>query len=364
MRSAGRGTIARMGDWHDDRVHERVARLLEAALHERLTRGEVVRRGLGLGLGLPLISAALAACGLEPPRPAGEVSRWQPTPALEVPTPPALQGNFTPAATPIPTAEAEVRFAVIGDYGLAGEPAAAVAALVASWAPDLVLTLGDNNYPDGLAATIDANVGQYYAGFIGNYQGAYGSGAAEARFFPVLGNHDWVPGYPEPYLSYFNPPGNGRYYRFDRGPVAFFCLDSMPGEPDGIDADSTQGLWLQAELSASAAPWKVVVFHHAPFSSGHHGSSTWMQWPFAAWGAQLVFAGHDHTYERIERDGIVYVVNGLGGGARYAPGFAAAEGSRLFFNADHGAMIVTATAQRFGWQFVTQAGQVVDTFEI
>lgn len=352
-----------MGDIRDDRTEERVARLIEAALDARLTRGEFVRRGLGLGLGLPLISAALAACGLEPPA-AGTVSRWQPTPTLGAPPAPALSGSFQPAQpTPGPEpAQAELRFAVIGDYGLAGNPAAAVAALVAGWAPDFVLTLGDNNYPDGLAATIDANVGQYYAAFIGNYQGAYGPGSAEPRFFPVLGNHDWVPGYPDPYLSYFNPPGNGRYYTLERGPVALFCLDSMPGEPDGIDADSVQGRWLEAALGASTAPWKIVVMHHAPFSSGYHGGSAWMQWPFAQWGAQLVLAGHDHTYERIERDGVVYVVNGLGGGARYAPGFFPAEGSRLFFNADHGAMIVTADRQRLGWQFITQAGQVVDTF--
>ena len=38
-----------------------------------------------------------------------------------------------------------------------------------------------------------------------------------------------------------------------------------------------------------------------------------MQWPFAAWGADAVLSGHAHAYERIERDGIVYFVNGLGG---------------------------------------------------
>ncbi|RME63773.1 MAG: alkaline phosphatase, partial [Caldilineae bacterium] len=55
-----------------------------------------------------------------------------------------------------------VRFAVIGDYGSGSQGEADVAALVKSWNPDFVLTLGDNNYPDGAASTIDAHIGKFY----------------------------------------------------------------------------------------------------------------------------------------------------------------------------------------------------------
>ena len=65
--------------------------------------------------------------------------------------------TYTPTFTPIPV----TRFAVIGDFGLAGQPEADVAALVKSWEPDLIITTGDNNYPDGEAETIDDNIGQY-----------------------------------------------------------------------------------------------------------------------------------------------------------------------------------------------------------
>ncbi len=353
--------------------HQQRERLLEEGLAGRLSRRELIRRGLALGLGLPAVAAALAACGLEPPpAPAGPVSRWQPTPA---PSPGGLSGRAeprpagapspgAPAPAPAPTPGPAVRFAVIGDYGLEGEPAAAVAALVASWAPDFIVTTGDNNYPDGSADTIDRNVGQYYAQYIAPYRGQFGPGADENRFWPVLGNHDWVVGYPEPYLAYFTLPGNGRYYSLRRGPVALFALDSMPGEPDGWDAASAQAAWLQAELAASDAPWKVVVLHHPPYSSGHHGSAEWMRWPFAAWGARLVLGGHDHSYERVHADGITYVVNGLGGGARYARGFSGVEGSQVFFNADHGAMLVEADAASLRARFVTRAGLVVDEFSL
>src|SRR5258706_161868 len=87
---------------------------------------------------------------------------------------------------------------VIGDFGAAAEgPTAAsnelaVANLVKRWNPDFIVSLGDNNYPGGAALTIDPNIGQFYHEYIFPYQGAYGSGAATNRFFPCLGNHDWV----------------------------------------------------------------------------------------------------------------------------------------------------------------------------
>ncbi len=362
---------------HNAEPTERLAQLIEEALRRPLSRRELIARGLALGLSMPALSAALAACGLQPPAEERQLSRWQPPPP-PAPTPAPLQGHTAPPPTPTapptpaptataepqPTVEARTRFAVIGDYGLAGEAAAAVAALVADWAPDFVVTTGDNNYPDGRAETIDQNIGQYYSQFIAPYRGAFGPGAAENRFWPVLGNHDWSVGYPEPYLAYFSLPGNGRYYSVERGSVRLFALDSMPGEPDGINADSLQAAWLQSELAASTARWNIVVLHHSPYSSGHHGSSTWMRWPFAAWGAHLVLGGHDHTYERIERDGITYVVNGLGGGARYARGFTGLEGSQIFFNADHGAMFVEADQRALHTRFVTRAGVLVDTFSL
>lgn len=355
---------------HEDRQLERVARLIEAGLAERLSRRELIRRGLALGLSLPSVTAALAACGIEPPvAPPSPLSRWRPP----EPTPAPLVGQAAPqpapqpapaAPQPAPAAPDLISFAVIGDFGLAGAPAAAVAALVAAWAPDFVVTTGDNNYPDGAAATIDQNVGQYYSAFIAPYHGQFGPGAAENRFWPVLGNHDWVVGYPDPYLNYFSLPGHGRYYSLERGPVALFALDSMPGEPDGWHADSAQAAWLQEAMAASAAPWKIVTFHHAPFSSGHHGSADWMRWPFAAWGARLVLSGHDHTYERIHQDGITYIVNGLGGGARYARGFSGAAGSQLFYNADHGAMLIEVDAASLRARFVARSGQLIDEFSL
>jgi len=251
-------------------------------------------------------------------------------------------------------------FAVIGDYGEAGKRERAVAELVESWNPELVITLGDNNYPDGAAATIDANVGQYYHRFIAPYRGSYGAGADVNRFFPVPGNHDWRTPSLAPYLEYFALPGNERYYAFTWGPVRFFAVDSDSHEPDGNDLDSVQARWLEAELARAEAPWKVVYMHHPPHSSGPHDPERSARWPYHAWGADVVLAGHDHIYERIERADGLYLVNGLGGHRHRYPIREPEPGSAVRFNATHGAIRVVATRTTLSFTFVTARGQIVD----
>ena len=254
-----------------------------------------------------------------------------------------------------------VRFAVIGDYGLNGQAEADVAALVKNWDPDIIATVGDNNYYLGESETIDENIGQYYHEFIHPYMGTYGLGATENRFFPALGNHDWYTENAQPYLDYFSLPGNERYYDFVKGPVHFFILDSDAREPDGISSTSIQALWLQSRLSSSISAWQVVILHHAPFSSGAHGSNEILQWPYKSWGADVVISGHDHIYERLIIDDFPYFVNGLGGGPLANFG-ELVEGSVLRYNADYGALFVSATKTSMTFQFMSRAGQVIDSY--
>lgn len=255
----------------------------------------------------------------------------------------------------------DVHFAVIGDYGEAGQAEADVAALIHSWQVDFILTLGDNNYNNGTASTIDANIGQYYHAYIAPYQDSYGPGAGENRFFPALGNHDWNTGSIQPYLDYFTLPGNERYYTVIQGPVQIFVLDSDPHEPDGRSATSIQAQWLQNELAASTATWKLVTMHHPPYSSSTvHGSDETMQWPFMGWGATAVLAGHDHTYERLQVHGIPYFVNGLGGRSIYGIGTPLPQ-SIYQYNGDYGAMHVFASDSCIRYDFYNRSGQLMDS---
>lgn len=252
-----------------------------------------------------------------------------------------------------------LRFAVVGDYGEGNQAEKDVAELISSWNPDLIITTGDNNYPNGAEDTIDVHVGQFFHTYIFPYAGGYGVGATENRFFPSLGNHDWITDNAKPYLEYFSLPGNERYYQFNQGPVDFFVLDSDAHEPDGVNSSSIQADWLKEQLSVSSATWKVVYFHHPPYSSGLHGSTNWMRWPFKDWGVNLVISGHDHTYERLMIDGLTYIVNGLGGGSIY-DFFDPIPGSQVRYNQDYGAMLIEADQENLRLRFFDRSGDQID----
>lgn len=278
----------------------------------------------------------------------------QETPAIEVPT-------STPTPTSSPTKP--LRMAVIGDYGSGDANAAQVAELVLSWQPDLILTVGDNNYPSGSAATIDENIGQFYHAYIYKYQGQYGAGSDTLRFLPTLGNHDWDTDRAQAYLDYFELPGNERYYDIVLHPVHIFALDSDSREPDGVSRKSVQAEWLREKLTSSNSPWKIVIMHHPPYSSGPRGAVDWMRWPFQDWGATILLAGHDHFYERLDIDGMPIIINGLGGGAIYAFG-ATTPGSQVRYNAEYGAQLITAEEDQLTFEFYNIKGEQIDVYQI
>lgn len=254
------------------------------------------------------------------------------------------------------------RFAIIGDYGTGDADARGVAQLVQAWHAEIIVTVGDNNYPVGDVDTLDKNISQFY----GDYFGQVSTGKAQ-RFFPVLGNHDWMSpgeaGLPTPYLDFFTLPGNERYYRHVQGDVELFMLDSDSREPDGITADSVQARWLRDALSSSTAKWKWVFMHHSPYSSSVvHGSEKKLHWPFRQWGADAVFSGHSHVYERLAVDGLPYIVNGLGGAAKYSFVRHPLPESVVRFNQQHGALLACTSAHQAWLAFITVDGKVVDQF--
>jgi tartrate-resistant acid phosphatase type 5 len=266
----------------------------------------------------------------------------------------------------------DVTIGVLGDWGVAAiSPTQAgveaqIAGLVKSWNPDIIFTLGDNNYYRGEAGTIDFNIGQFYHEYIYPYGGAYGAGASSNRFFPSLGNHDYfccTNDSPDPYLDYFALPGNERYYNYRYGPVELFAVNSEFQEPDGYTNGSVQAQWLQAQLAASTAQWKLVYFHRAPYCSGGYGNIPSMQWPFAQWGASAVLAGHSHVYERIHTNGIPYFVNGLSGAPIYGMG-PPIPGSQSRFNADYGAMRIDASETAITFRFITRGDVLIDQLSI
>lgn len=258
----------------------------------------------------------------------------------------------------------QVRFAAIGDYGIAGNNELAVANLVKSWNPDFIITLGDNNYDLGADSTIDANIGQYFHEYIFPYKGNYGSGSSVNRFFPSLGNHDLYTDNGRPYFDYFELPGNERYYDFVQGNVHFFVLNTEPTEIDGVDKNSSQANWLKSAMQFSSPQmWKVVYFHHPPYSSGPHGSSAYMRWPFNEWGAHIVLSGHEHNYERLYADSVTYFINGLGGKSIYTFLEPIPE-SIVRYCDNYGAMLIESFQTELICKFIDVNGVLIDSISI
>ncbi len=240
----------------------------------------------------------------------------------------------------VPDREGRTVVAIIGDFGVDNIYEAQAARLVDILAPEFIITTGDNNYPSGAVETIDANLGKYYGDWIYPYTGEYGEGATENKFWPCMGNHDWYAENGQAYFDYFTLPHNERYYSFTKGNIEFFCVDADSHEPDSPMANGIQGLWARANLMASTARWKLVYMHHAPYSSGTHGNNGWMQWPYEAWGADAVWGGHDHNYERINQGGILYGISGMAGAGLRSMGMPVVN-SKVAFRDHHGVTIAS-----------------------
>jgi 3',5'-cyclic AMP phosphodiesterase CpdA len=210
-----------------------------------------------------------------------------------------------------PTTEQPIlRFVSVADTGTGAAGQYAVARAMTRYHQqnpyDLVILAGDNIYNNGEIEKIDSV-------FEKPYQALLQKGV---KFQAVLGNHDVRTDNGDPQIGYsgFNMPG--RYYTFRRGDVQFIALDTN-GNADW----NAQLPWLEAELSGSNAPWKIVFGHHQIYSSGHYGLNK----PFIEnltplfqkYGVQLYINGHDHHYERSKPiNGTTYLICGAGAGTR------------------------------------------------
>jgi Calcineurin-like phosphoesterase/Dockerin type I domain len=265
-----------------------------------------------------------------------------------------------------PTAAAPIVFGVVGDYGTTSNPATPtghVANLIDGWNPDFVITVGDNNYGDLAvgSAVWDANIGTHYGQYIlGRADYRYpNQTSATQRFFPSIGNHDTGTsangadgGTAAGYLDYFNvnPGGADRlpagvhtdantYYDFVRGDVHFFALDADHALTDQTSR-LNQRAWLEQGLADSTSTWNFVYFHQPSFTSTARGGETEMLWPFKEWGADAVFSGHEHFFERVVVGGLPYMISGAGGRSLNAFLATPTVGSEARYNADYGALRV------------------------
>lgn len=236
--------------------------------------------------------------------------------------------------------------AVVGDFGVGDKHEKAVAKLVAGYHPAFVVTVGDNVYKKG--KSYENLVGKYYP----------------QTLVPATGNHDHLLNISR-FDSYFGTTKETRNYVYHAASgVDFFILDSDAGVNSKAELDK-QWTWLVDGVSKSKANYQVVVLHHPPFSSSSkHGSTKRYQWAFRSMGVDLVLSGHDHTYERLEIDGLNYVVDGTGGAKLYKCKKTLVEGSTGCIDKHFGALFLYASKYQLRGVFRNTKDKVLDTFII
>ncbi|MDX9823040.1 MAG: metallophosphoesterase [Syntrophales bacterium] len=146
--------------------------------------------------------------------------------------------------------------------------------------------------------------------------------SAKMPLFPVKGNHD---DRSDLFIDAFGFPISGRlhgtdWHHFATENALFVFLNLNFNSIQQV-ADTNRLLNLVLEEYRSKK-WKFVFTHQPLYSNAAGGEET----PFRAlfeplfmkYGVDVVFSGHHHAYQRISRNGIMYVVSGGGGAAGYS----------------------------------------------
>jgi predicted phosphodiesterase len=243
-----------------------------------------------------------------------------------------------------------VRLAAIGDMGTGDRFQLGVARqMVKSRAVfpfEFVLMLGDNIYTGSRPSDFEKDFAVPYKPLLD----------AGVPFYATLGNHDNTN---ERFYKPFNMNG-ANYYTFKKGNVRFFALDSTYMDPK-------QTAWLEGQLrDAGSGGWRICFFHHALYSSGkYHGPALDLRKVleplFVKYGVDVVFAGHEHVYERVHpQQGIYYFTEGASGELRtrnLKPSAITAKG----FDSDRSFMMVEIAGDDLYFQTTSRMGVVVDS---
>ncbi len=240
-------------------------------------------------------------------------------------------------AVEVPPARADVpyqRFIAFGDWGTGRDDQQQVADAMASRLRaeaaripagggqplDFLVTTGDNFYPRGVASVDDPK-------WRTHFEEVYDAPTLrEAPVFPSLGNHDYQ-GSVQAQIDYSakNPRWRmpARYYKVRRPLGEGRALDLFVLDTERLgwrSSDPQQLAWLEQELGASDAVWKVVVGHHPLYSHSKRPFNLTLirrlEPLLVAHDVDLYVAGHDHVLDLIRPvRGVYHLTSGAGGGS-------------------------------------------------
>jgi 3',5'-cyclic AMP phosphodiesterase CpdA len=261
-----------------------------------------------------------------------------------------LSADHSRSQVAAPVKPDSVRMAVIGDMGTGGTSQYDVSRRMmeahATFPFDFVIMLGDNIYGGSTPKDFERKFSIPYKPLLD----------AGIKFYASLGNHD---NSNESFYALFNMNGLA-YYTFKKGNVRFFVLNSNYMDPKQL-------AWLENEVkNAGDGDWKICYFHHPLYSSARtHGSSTDLRQVleplFIKYHVDVVFAGHDHVYERVKpQNGIYYFTEGSSGELR-AGDLNQSTFTAKGYDSDNAFMLVEFAGNQMNFQTISRTGQSVDS---
>jgi hypothetical protein len=230
--------------------------------------------------------------------------------------------------------------------------------------PGTVFAAGDLAYEKGSAEE-----------FKNCYDPAWGR--FKDRTKPALGNHEYREPTASGYFHYWGaqagPAGKG-YYSYDLGAWHIVVLNTNCDAKGlgGCAKGSVQETWLRTDLAQHLGACILAYGHHALFSSGvlknHavHPELKQLWEDLYAAHADLVLAGHEHSYERFApqdpegnpdaREGIREIVVGTGGRSHDPLGFATPN-SEVRDWQTYGVLKLTLAPGNYAWEFIPEEGK-------
>jgi hypothetical protein len=254
-----------------------------------------------------------------------------------------------PLSLTLPNKEGNVRFMVVGDTGTGSNRQEQLAQMMLRYRQtfpfEFALMLGDNMYGGEKAVDYKHKFEDVYRPLLNQ----------KVKFYAALGNHDESN---QRFYEFFNMDGQ-EYYRFTKGNVSFYSLNSNYMDKKQVD-------WFNDKLAGDTSTWKIAFFHHPPYSSGGaHGSDTKLRQIvepiFMKYGVNVVFAGHEHFYERIKpQKGIYYFISGSGGKLRKGDVVKGSPLTAKAYDADMSFMLIEIDDKQMHFQVVSRTGETVD----
>ncbi|MEO8662482.1 MAG: metallophosphoesterase [Bryobacteraceae bacterium] len=250
----------------------------------------------------------------------------------------------------LPVKSGSVRFAAIGDMGTGELPQYQVAERMFEFHQkfpfDFVIMLGDNIYGGKSPRDLQKKFELPYKPLLD----------AGVKFYAALGNHDDTN---QRFYKPFNMEGR-QYYSFQKGNAHFFVLDTNYLDPQQLQ-------WLEKDLAAAKkTDWKICYFHHPLYSSAaFHSSSTELRVIleplFQTYGVQVVFAGHQHIYERVKpQKGITYFTAGAAGELR-AGDLRKTDLTAAGYDKDRSFLLVEISGDDLYFQAISRTGLTIDS---